>query len=80
MPSTSATSHFFQIYSEISSVGKESTCYAEDPGSIPGSGRSPGEGIDYLLQYSDLENSMGCIVHRVTKSQTRLSAFHFSLS
>ena len=70
MPSTSATSHLFQIYSEISSVGKESTCYAEDPGSIPGSGRSPGEGIDYLLQYSDLENSMGCIVHRVTESQT----------
>ena len=35
-----------------SSVGKESTCNAEDPGSIPGSGRSPGEGIGYPLQYS----------------------------
>ena len=35
-----------------SSVGKESTCNAGDPGSIPGSGRSPGEGIGYPLQYS----------------------------
>ena len=35
-----------------SSVGKESTCNAGDPSMIPGSGRSPGEGIGYLLQYS----------------------------
>ena len=35
-----------------SSVGKESPCDAEDPSSIPGSGRSAGEGIGYLLQYS----------------------------
>ena len=35
-----------------SSVGKESTCNAGDPGSIPGSGRSAGEGISYPLQYS----------------------------
>ena len=34
-----------------SSVGKESTCNAGDPRSIPGSGRSTGEGIGYLLQY-----------------------------
>ena len=34
------------------SVGKESACNAGDPGSIPGSGRSPGEGMGYLLQYS----------------------------
>ena len=34
------------------SVGKESTCNARDPGSIPGSGRSAGEGIGYPLQYS----------------------------
>ena len=93
-----------------SSVGKESACNAGDPGSIPGSGRSPGEGIDYPLQYSwaslvaqlvknplatretwvrslgwedspgegkgnpfqysDLENSMDCIVHGVAKSLT----------
>ena len=41
-----------------SSVGKESACDAGDLGWIPGSGRSPGEGIDYPLQYSGLENSM----------------------
>ena len=35
-----------------SSVGKESTCNAGDPGSIPGSGSSPGEGRGYPLQYS----------------------------
>ena len=35
-----------------SSVGKESACIAEDPGSIPGLGRSPGEGIGYPFQYS----------------------------
>ena len=35
-----------------SSVGKESACNAGDPGSIPGSGSSPGEGIGYPLQYS----------------------------
>ena len=35
-----------------SSVGKESACSAEDPGSIPGSGRSTGEGIGYPPQFS----------------------------
>ena len=35
-----------------SSAGKESTCNAGEPGSIPGSGKSTGEGIDYPLQYS----------------------------
>ena len=35
-----------------SSAGKESACNAGDPGSISGSGRSPGEGTGYLLQYS----------------------------
>ena len=35
-----------------SSVGKESACNAGQPGLIPGLGRSPGEGIGYLLQYS----------------------------
>ena len=33
-------------------AGKESTCNAGDPGSIPGSGRSPGEEIDYPFEYS----------------------------
>ena len=37
---------------------KESACNAEDPGSIPGLGRSPGEGNGYPFQYSCLENSM----------------------
>ena len=40
-----------------SSVGKESTCNAGDPGLIPGLGRFPREGISYPLQYSGLENS-----------------------
>ena len=40
------------------SAGKESVCNAEDLGSIPGSGRSPGEGKGYPLWYSGLENSM----------------------
>ena len=35
-----------------SSAGKESTCNAGDPSSIPGLGRSPGEGIGYPIQYS----------------------------
>ena len=94
-----------------SSVSKDSTCNAGDPGSIPGSGRfaregigyplqyswaslvvqlvknqpamqetpgiSPGEGKGYPFQYSGLENSMDCIVHRVTKSWTRPSHCHF---
>ena len=100
------------------SAGKESTCNAGDPDSIPGSGRSPGERIGYPLQYSwaslvgqlvkksacnvgdlgsisrlgrssgegkghplqysGLENSTNCTVHGVTKSQTRLSYFHFT--
>ena len=41
-----------------SSFGKESVCNAGDPGSIPGSGRSPGEGNGNPLQYSCLENPM----------------------
>ena len=45
------------------SAGKESTCNAGDLGSIPGLGRSPGEGKGYPHQYSGLENSMDCIVH-----------------
>ena len=59
---------------------KESTCNAGaagDTGSIPGSGRFPGEGSSNPLQYSCLENIMDlgawqATVHRVTKSQTRL--------
>ena len=59
------------------SADKESTCNAEDLGLIPGLERSPGGGKGYPLQYSGLENSMGCTVHGVIKSQTQLSDFHF---
>ena len=59
------------------SAGKESACNVGDLDSIPGLGRSPGEGKGYPLQYSGLENSMDCIVHGVAKCWTRLSNFHF---
>ena len=52
------------------SVGKESACNVEDLGSIPGLGRSPGEGNGYPLQYFGLENSMDYIVHGVAESDT----------
>ena len=51
-----------------------------DLGLIPGLGRSPGEGKGYPLQYSGLENPMGYTVHRVTKSRTWLSDFHFTIT
>ena len=58
---------------------KESACNAGDPSSIPGSGRSPGD----PLQYSCLENPMDrgawwATVHGVTKSRTQLSNFTFT--
>ena len=62
----------------LSSIGKEATCIAGDPSLIPGPGRSAGEGIGYPLQYSGLENSMDCIVHRVAKSWTWVNDFHFT--
>ena len=62
-----------------SSVGKESACIVGDAGSIPGLGRSAGEGNSYPIQNSGLENSMDCIVHGVAKSRTRLSdLLHFT--
>ena len=62
------------------SDGKASLCSAGDQGSIPGLGRSPGEGNGSPLQYSCLENSMDgaawwATVHGVAKSRTRLSNF-----
>ena len=59
------------------SAGKESVHNAGDLGSIPGLGRSHGEGIGYPVQCSGLENAMDCIVHGVAKNRTRLSDFHF---
>ena len=61
---------------------KESACNSRNLGSIPESGRSPREGNGNPLQYSCLENSMDrgawqAIVHRVSKSQTGMSNFHF---
>ena len=61
-----------------SSVGKESACNAGDPGSIPESGKSPGERNGNPFQYSCLENPMDrgtwqATVHGVTKSWTQLS-------
>ena len=59
------------------SNGKESACNAGDPGSIPGSGRSPGEENGNPLQYSCLGNPMDrgtwwATVHGVIKSWTQL--------
>ena len=59
------------------SAGEESTCNVGDVSSMPGLGRSPGEGKGYPLQYSVLGNSMNSIVHGVKKSRTQLSGFHF---
>ena len=48
------------------SAGKESTCNMGDLGSIPGLGRSPGEGNGYQLQYSGPEKSMNCMGSQLT--------------
>ena len=57
---------------------KKPPAMRETWGSVPGLGRSPGEGKGSPLQYSGLENSVDSIVHEVTRSWTRLSDFHFS--
>jgi hypothetical protein len=59
------------------SAGKKFACYTGDLGSVSGLARSPGEEKGYPLEYSGLENSRDFIVHGVTKSQARLSDFHF---
>ena len=66
------------------SDGKASVCNAGNLGSIPGLGRSPGEGNGNPLQYSCLENPMDggdwwATVHGVAKSRTRLSDFTFKV-
>ena len=64
---------------------KASARNSGDPGSIPGSGRSPGEGNGNPLQYSCLENPMEggawwATFHGVAKSWTRLSNFNFTFT
>ena len=64
------------------SDSKESACMVRHLGSIPGSGKSRGEGNGYPLQYSFLENSMDrgawrAIVHGVANGWTLLSGEHF---
>ena len=64
---------------------KAPVCNAGDLGSIPGSGRFPGEGNGNPLQYSCLENPMDrgtwwATVHGVAKSWTRLSDFTFTFT
>ena len=67
------------------SEAKASACNVGDLGSIPGSGRSPGEGNGNSLQYSFLENptdrgAWWATVHGVTKSRTRLSDLTINFS
>ena len=65
------------------SAGKESACNAGDQGSIPGSGRSPGEEHGNPLQYACLENSRDkgawWLQSMGSQSRTRLSDNHSSL-
>ena len=72
--------YIFYFYSG-GSDGKESACNVGKPGSTPSSGKSPGEGHGYPLQYSCLENSIDrgacwATVHGVTKSQPQQSSQH----
>ena len=69
--------HYFRGFPG-GSDSKESSCNVRDLGSISGSGRSPGEGNSYPLQYSHLENSMDrgawwATVHGVVNIRTQLS-------
>ena len=71
---TTTSLSYLSTLSPGGSDGKESTCNGEDPDSIPGSGRSPGERNGNPLQYSCLGNPMDrgawqTTVHGVAKSQ-----------
>ena len=83
------SNHFFLACSPVcvfpcGSAGKESAYSAGDPGSIPGSGRSPGEGNGNPLQYSGLENPVDGGSYspwgRKESDTTKQLHFHFSLS
>ena len=69
----------FLIGFPCGSAGKESACNAGDLGSIPGLGRSPGEGKGYPLLYSGLENSTDCVVHGVARVGHNWATFTFTL-
>ena len=58
------------------SVGKDSTCNAQDPSLIPGLGRSPGEGKGYPLQYSGLEYSIDYSPWGLKESETTEQLSH----
>ena len=85
-----ATHTYMHIYLHIGdgaslvADSKESACNAGDLGSIPGSGRAPGEENEYSLQCSCLGNPMGAGAWWATiqccRSRTRLNDFHFSLT
>ena len=85
-----ANSKFIDRYADIlyqlshqgspdSSVGKESACNAGGPGLIPGSGRFPGEGIGYPLQYSGLENAMESMGSQRVRQLKQLSMHAYML-
>jgi len=59
IPISLSNSIMWYVKSQVAQMVKASVCNAGDSGSIPGSGRSPGEGSGSPLQYSYLENSMG---------------------
>ena len=74
-------SNFTAQYSLVAQTVKNPIANAGDPGSIPGSGRCPGEGNGNPLQYSCLENSMDrgawqAAVYSVAKSWAQLSNKH----
>ena len=78
----SAISHLKHRWANASSLTlKNLPAIWETLGLIPGLGRSPGEGKGYPLQYSGLENSMDCIVHGVTESDTtERFSLHFTFT
>ena len=75
---------FLPVFTQIflgfpgGSAGKESACNVGDLGSIPGLGRSPGEGKGYPLQYPGLENSMDGIVHTELDTTEQLSLSNYT--
>ena len=85
----SRNTNYFLLSYPGNSEGKESACNVGNPGSMPGSGRSPGEGNGNPLQYSCLENPMDrgawqATVHGVEKSDmpeqlTLLLHFHYGI-